>query len=41
MRKAHPHGVQGRRPVAPKYDRAKKEKKIEALRAWAKQKPAK
>ena len=32
MRKAHPHGVQGRRPVAPKYKRALKEKKIEEIR---------
>lgn len=40
MRKAHPHGVQGRRPIAPKYKRALKEKKIEAIRKWAKEKPA-
>ena len=40
MRKAHPYGVQGRRPVADRYTRAKKEKKIEAIRKWAKQKPA-
>lgn len=39
MRIAHPHGVQGHRPVASRYRRAKKEKKIEAIRAWAKQKP--
>ena len=38
MRKAHPHGVQGRRPIAPKYKRALKEKKIEAK--WAKEAPA-
>ena len=37
MRKAHPYGVQGRRPVAPKYKRALKEKKIEAIRKWAKE----
>lgn len=40
MRKAHPHGVQGRRPIAPRYKRALKEKKIEAIRKWAKEKPA-
>ena len=40
MRKAHPYGVQGRRPVADRYTRAKKEKKIEAIRKWAKEKPA-
>lgn len=40
MRKAHPHGVQGRRPIAPKYKRALKEKKIEAIRKWAKEAPA-
>ena len=40
MRKAHPYGVQGRRPVADRYTRAKKEKKIAAIRKWAKQKPA-
>ena len=40
MRKAHPYGVQGRRPVADRYTRAKKEKKIEAIRKWAKQMPA-
>ena len=40
MRKAHPHGVQGRRPIAPKYKRALKEKKIEEIRKWAKEKPA-
>ena len=26
MRKAHPYGVQGRRPIASKYKRALKEK---------------
>ena len=40
MRKAHPHGVQGRRPIAPKYKRALKEKKVEEIRKWAKEKPA-
>ena len=40
MRKAHPYGVQGRRPIASKYKRALKEKKIEAIRKWAKEKPA-
>lgn len=40
MRKAHPYGVQGRRPVAPRYKRALKEKKIEEIRKWAKEKPA-
>lgn len=28
MRKAHPYGVQGRRPIAPKYKRALKEKRL-------------
>ena len=27
MRKAHPYGVQGRRPVADRYTRAKKKRK--------------
>jgi len=40
MRKAHPYGVQGRRQIASKYKRALKEKKIEAIRKWAKEKPA-
>ena len=40
MRKSPPYAVQGRRPVAPKYKRALKEKKIEAIRKWAKEKPA-
>ena len=40
MRKAHPYGVQGRRPIASKYKGALKEKKIEAIRKWAKEKPA-
>lgn len=39
MRKAHPHGVQGRRPVASQYKQAQKAKKAEDIRAWAKQKP--
>ena len=37
MRKAHTHVVQGRRPIAPQYKRALKEKKIEAIRKWAKE----
>ena len=40
MRKAHRQGVQGGRRIAPKYKRALKEKKIEAIRKWAKEKPA-
>ena len=40
MRKAHQYCVQGRRPIAPKYKLALKEKKIEAIRKWAKEKPA-
>ncbi|WP_054652047.1 hypothetical protein [Limosilactobacillus equigenerosi] len=34
MRKAHPHGVQGRRPIASGYKRAQKQKKIDAIRKW-------
>ncbi|WP_268871574.1 hypothetical protein [Limosilactobacillus gastricus] len=40
MRKAHPHGVQGRRPIASKYKQTQKQKKIDAIRKWAKETPA-
>ncbi|GAT18278.1 MULTISPECIES: hypothetical protein [Secundilactobacillus] len=35
MRKAHPHGVQGRRPVNQKKD-AKRQKEISNLQQWLK-----
>ncbi len=37
MRKAHPHGVQGRRPVNAKKDE-KRQKEVADLQKWLKNK---